>query len=184
MSLRLIPNMQVLRPADARETVGAWSAALERKDGPTVLALTRQKLPVLEGSSAEAVARGGYVLRDSQDLPAVILMATGSEVALALDAADRLEAEGVQARVVSLPSLERFQAQTQAYRDSVLPPGIEARVAVEAGVSWGWERLVGSSGAIIGLDRFGASAPAETLFEKFGFTVDNIVSAARRVMET
>lgn len=182
MSLRLIPNMQVLRPADARETVGAWTVALERKDGPTVLALTRQKLPVLEGSSAEAVAMGGYVLRDSTDLPEVILMATGSEVALAVEAADRLEAEGTATRVVSLPSMERFLAQTAAYRESVLPSGIEARVAIEAGVSWGWERLVGNGGAIIGLDRFGASAPAEVLFEKFGFTVDNVVATARRVM--
>ena len=185
MSLRLIPNLRVLRPADATETVEAWRLALERKDGPTLLALTRQKLPVLDRAklqSAAGVAKGGYVLAGAPGTPKVILVASGSEVHLALAAKERLDAEGIGSRVVSMPSLELFLAQPKTYRDEVLPPSVRARVVVEAGVSLGWERIAGERGAIIGLDRFGASAPAELLYEKFGFTTDAVVAAAKSVL--
>ena len=182
MSLRLIPNLRVLRPADATETVEAWRLALARQDGPTVLALTRQKLPVLDRARlqpAAGVARGGYVLAGAPGTPKVLLIASGSEVHLALAAKERLDAEGIGSRVVSMPSLELFLAQPRAYRDEVLPPSVRARVVVEAGVSLGWERIAGDRGHIIGLDRFGASAPAELLFERFGFSVDAVVAAAK-----
>ncbi len=182
MSLRLIPNLRVLRPADATETVEAWRLALARQDGPTVLALTRQKLPVLDRAKlqpAAGVARGGYVLAGAPGTPKVLLIASGSEVHLALAAKERLDAEGIGSRVVSMPSLELFLAQPRAYRDEVLPPSVRARVVVEAGVSLGWERIAGDRGHIIGLDRFGASAPAELLFERFGFSVDAVVAAAK-----
>jgi len=182
MSLRLIPNLRVLRPADATETVEAWRLALARQDGPTALALTRQKLPVLDRSRlqpAAGVARGGYVLAGAPGTPKVLLIASGSEVHLALAAKERLDAEGIGSRVVSMPSLDLFLAQPRAYRDEVLPPAVRARVVVEAGVSLGWDRIAGDRGQIIGLDRFGASAPAELLFERFGFTVDAVVAAAK-----
>jgi transketolase len=159
-----------LRPADACETAAAWALAVERRDGPVALALTRQKLPTLPGTAELAragVRRGGYVLREASGSagPSLILIGTGSELQLAFAAADVLEADGVATRVVSLPCWERFDAQDQAYRDAVLPPGVRARVSVEIGVSLGWERWVGDGGAIIGLDHFGASAPAGTIFE-------------------
>jgi transketolase len=182
MSLRLIPGLRVLRPADATETVEAWRMALRREDGPTALALTRQKLPVLDRARlhpASGVAKGGYALTGGAGTPQVLLVASGSEVHLALAAGERLGQEGIAARVVSMPSLELFLEQPRAYRDEVLPPSVTARVVVEAGVSLGWERIAGDRGTIIGLDRFGASAPAEILFEKFGFTVDNVVQAAK-----
>ena len=185
MSLRLIPNLRLLRPADATETVEAWRLALERKDGPTMLALTRQKLPVLDRAKlqpASGVANGGYVLAGAPGTPKVILVASGSEVHLALAAKERLDAEGIGSRVVSMPSLELFLAQPKAYRDEVLPPSVRARVVVEAGVSLGWERIAGERGVIIGLDRFGASAPAELLFERFGFSADAVVAAAKSVL--
>jgi transketolase len=185
MSLRLIPNLRVLRPADATETVEAWRLALQRKDGPTALALTRQKLPVLDRAKlqpAAGVARGGYVLAGAPGTPKLILIASGSEVHLALAAKERLDAEGIGSRVVSMPSLELFLAQPKVYRDEVLPPSIRARVVVEAGVSLGWERIAGERGVIIGLDRFGASAPAEQLYEKFGITTDAVVAAAKSAM--
>ncbi|MBI4913228.1 MAG: transketolase [Acidobacteria bacterium] len=184
MSLRLIPNLRVLRPADATETVEAWRLALERRDGPTVLALTRQKLPVLDRAAlgpAAGLARGGYVLADAPD-PKLVLVASGSEGHLALAAKARLDAEGLPARVVSMPSLELFLSQPQVYRDAVLPPAVKARLAVEAGVSLGWERVTGDHGAVVGLDRFGASAPAETLFEKFGFSAEHIAARARALV--
>lgn len=182
MSLRLIPGLRVLRPADATETVEAWRMALARGDGPTVLALTRQKLPVLDRARlnpAAGTARGGYILAEAAGTPRVLLVATGSEVHLALEAKARLDQEGVPARVVSMPSLELFLAQPEAYRAEVLPPAVTARVVVEAGVSLGWERIAGDRGTVLGLDRFGASAPAEVLYERFGLTVDRVVAAAR-----
>jgi transketolase len=151
------------------------------------LSLTRQKLPTLAGTADKArdgVRRGGYILRDAAEGrdPEIILIGTGSELQLAVGAAEALEADGVAARVVSLPCWERFEAQDASYRDEVLPPSVRKRVSVEVGVSLGWERWVGDEGAIVGLDHFGASAPAGTIFEKFGFTVDRVVSIARDVL--
>jgi transketolase len=180
-SLRAMPNLTVIRPADANETAQAWRAALERTDGPTVLALTRQDVPHLD-VPADAVARGGYVAAGAEEPADVVLVATGSEVALALAAREALAGEGVRARVVSLPCWERFEAQDDAYRASVLPPAVRARVAVEAGASFGWARYVGLEGEVVGIDRFGASAPGDALFEAFGFTTANVVAAAHRTL--
>ncbi len=174
-SLRLIPNLVVLRPADANETAQAWKVAITRRDGPTVLALTRQNLPTLE--SPNLVEKGAYVLKDFGN-PEIILMASGSEVSLILDAAQKLADEGKGVRVVSFPSWELFEKQDEAYRESVLPKSIQKRLAVEAGTSLGWERYAKS---VIGIDRFGASAPAKIIFEKFGFTVENVVAKAKEL---
>jgi transketolase len=191
-ALRAIPNLWFVRPGDANETAAAWALAVERpalpgaSSGPVALALTRQKLPTLPGTDTlarEGVRRGGYVLREAAaGAPALILVATGSELHLAVGAADALEAEGIPTRVVSLPCWERFEAQDQAYRESVLPPSVRRRVTVEAGVSMGWERYAGDEGAIIGIDHFGASAPAGAIFAAFGFTVERVADVARRVV--
>ena len=185
-ALRAIPNLWFVRPGDANETVAAWALAVERSDGPVALALTRQKLPTLAGTDTlarDGVRRGGYVLREaSGDAAELILIATGSELQLAVVAADALERDGIPTRVVSLPCWETFDLQDQAYRDEVLPPEVKKRVSVEIGVSLGWERWVGDEGAIIGLDHFGASAPAGTIFEKFGFTADRVADVGRRVV--
>jgi transketolase len=185
-ALRAIPNLWFVRPGDANETSAAWALAAERTDGPVALALTRQKLPTLPGTdrlAREGVARGGYVLREaSGGLPELILIGTGSELQLAFAAAERLEGEGIPSRVVSLPCWERFEAQDQAYRDAVLPPAVRRRVSVEIGVSLGWERWVGDEGAIVGLDHFGASAPAGTIFEHLGFTADRVTEIGRKVV--
>jgi transketolase len=184
-SLRAIPNLVVFRPADANETVQAWVAALRRTDGPTVLALSRQNLRHLD-VPAGAVDRGGYVVADvaAGATPDVLLIATGSEVALALDAREILAGEGVGARVVSLPSWERFEAQDEAYRASVIPDAVRARVGVEAAAAFGWQRYVGLDGEVVGIDVFGASAPGEKLFEAFGFTPERVAEAARRTIAT
>ncbi|HEC24027.1 MAG TPA: transketolase [Chloroflexi bacterium] len=184
-ALRAVPGLWVFRPADATETAEAWRQALLRRDGPSVLALTRQKLPVLDRSKlapAEGVARGAYVLRDTDGTPDLILIGTGSEVHLVLEAADVLAGEGIQARVVSMPCWELFDEQPQSYRDSVLLPEVPARLAVEAGVRMGWHRYVGDRGAVIGLDRFGASAPGKVVMEKFGFNVENVVAQAKGLL--
>ena len=188
-ALRAIPNLWFIRPGDANETTAAWAVAVGRRDGPVGLSLTRQKLPTLPGTAERAghgVAHGGYVLREASNeagggAPAIILIGTGSELHLAFGAAEALEHDGIPARVVSLPCWERFEAQDEAYQELVLPAAVRARVSVEVGVSLGWDRWVGSDGAIIGLDHFGASAPAPTIFEKFGFTVDRVADVARRV---
>jgi transketolase len=183
--LRAIPNLSVFRPADANETVEAWLAALRRTDGPTLFAFSRQNLPILDRSGARGgVAQGAYVLSDTGGGdPEVILIGTGSEVALCVDAGKRLAEEyGVRARVVSMPSWDRFQAQDRVYRDDVLPPGVRARVTVEAGTTFGWERWAGSDGATIGIDRFGASAPGDTNLRKFGFTVEHVAATALRLL--
>jgi transketolase len=186
-ALRAIPGLQVFRPADGEETVGAWKVALESQV-PSVIALTRQGLPPLGDKPADAVERGAYVVHRAGPvgaataMPDVVLLATGSEVQLCLGAADQLAAEGVAARVVSMPSWERFAAQDASYRDEVLPPTVRARVAVEAAAPFGWERWVGDAGRIIGMERFGASAPAEVLFERFGFTPDRVADVAREVL--
>jgi transketolase len=180
-ALRAIPQLTVIRPADANETAGAWRVAMTQR-GPVALLLTRQALPVLAGSGD--VARGGYVLADADGRPDVILIATGSEVSLALGAREQLAARGIKARVVSLPSWELFDAQPREYRDSVLPPDMLARVAVEAGIPQGWEKYVGSFGTVIGIEnRFGASAPAKVVFEKLGFTPANVAAKAVEVIE-
>jgi transketolase len=183
-SLRAIPNMLLLRPADATETTEAWRIALSHKDGPVGLALTRQKLPTLDRSRlapAEGVARGAYVLTEA-DPHELILMATGSEVSLALEAHERLVKAGVHSRVVSMPSWELFEAQPAAYRDSVLPPHIKARVSIEAASPFGWERYTGPAGAIIGVNRFGASAPGPTVMRELGFTPEHVVEVAQAVL--
>lgn len=179
-SLRIIPNLVVMRPADANETAAAWKVALERKDGPTALVLTRQGLPILDGTSEGArtgVARGAWCPVECGQSPQVVLLATGSEVQLAVNAGAELGERGISARVVSMPSQELFDAQDEDYRRAVLPQGIPV-VAIEAGVTFGWERYTGLGGAIVGLDRFGASAPGEIVAEKLGFTVDRVVKAA------
>jgi transketolase len=185
-SLRAIPGLDVVRPADANETVWAWRTALEHTDRPTALALSRQALPVLDRSNlagAEGVAKGGYVLAEaSNGQPRVILIGTGSEVQLCLAARERLEAEGTPTRVVSMPCQEWFFAQTEAYRESVLPRGVKARVSVEAGIGMSWRAIVGDSGETVSLEHYGASAPHTVLFEQFGFTPDRIVAAAHAAL--
>lgn len=183
--LRATPNVVVFRPADATETVEAWRVAMERTDGPVVLALSRQKLPVIDRARyapAAGTRRGGYVLYDSPGGPETILIATGSEVNVALEAAERLGRDQIRARVVSLPSWELFEAQDAAYRESVLPAAVRARVTIEAASSMGWQRYATDRGEMIALDRFGASAPGDTLFVNFGFTPDKVVEAAKRVI--
>ena len=184
-SLRLMPNMSVWRPCDTVETAVAWRDAIERQDGPTSLILTRQGLPHQNRSAGQIldIARGAYVLRDSDGVPDIILIATGSEVALAVSAAEALTADGVNARVVSMPSTDVFDTQDAAYRESVLPAAVTARVAIEAGVTETWWRYVGAHGRVVGLDRFGESAPAEELFEHFGFTTENVVAVAKDVLK-
>jgi transketolase len=186
-SLRAIPGLVTLRPADACETAAAWALAVERRDGPTALALSRQKLPILAETAERAAAgvpRGGYVLWESAaGDPDLILLATGSEVALALDAGRRLAADGTRVRLVSMPSFERFAAEDASYRAAVLPPGCSARLAVEAASPFGWHRWIGERGEVVGLDGFGASAPAEALAGTFGFTVEAVVERARRMLE-
>ncbi|MBT3706948.1 MAG: transketolase [Proteobacteria bacterium] len=184
-SLRLIPNMSLWRPCDAVETAVAWRYGIERQDGPTSLALSRQNLPhqVRDASTLENMTRGGYVLLDSEGgEPEVILIATGSEVALAMDSATVLREAGRRIRVVSMPSSDVFDAQDESYRESVLPRAVSCRIAIEAGVSDGWRKYVGLDGAVIGLDRFGESAPAEAAFEYFGFTVENIVNQVNAII--
>ena len=184
-ALRAIPNLRFFRPGDPNEAAQAWGVAIERRDAPTVLAFTRQKLPVLPGSisgAAAGVKRGAYVVREASAQAKVILIATGSEVHLAVTAADLLEASGTPTRVVSAPCLELFGDQDAAYRESVLPAAVRSRVGIEAGVSLGWDRWTGSDGAIIAMDRFGASAPAPKLFAEFGFTPERIAEVARGVI--
>jgi len=184
-ALRAIPNLVVIRPADANETVAAWRVALERRDGPTALALTRQKvaiLPETHRDPAETVARGAYVLVDSSGIPDVLLIASGSEVHLALEARDLLAQDGVAVRVVSIPSWELFDAQPASYQETVLPPQVSARLAIEAGVSQGWRKYVGPAGDVLALNHFGASAPYKALMENFGFTAEAVVERVRALL--
>ena len=181
LSLRAIPNVVVLRPADATETVEAWKVAMERRDGPTVLVMGRQNLPVLDRetyAAAAGVQRGGYVLWESSDKPEAILIGTGSEVHIALGAGKILEEKGIMARVVSLPSWKLFDAQPPDYRNSVLPAKVRARVAIEAATTMGWERYVSTEGVTLGIPHFGASAPASVLYEKFGLTAQRMAVEA------
>lgn len=185
-SLRAIPNFVVIRPNDANEVAYAWKTALERRDRPTALALSRQSLPVIDRelyASPENLGRGAYVLADLGDHePEVILMASGSEVDLIVQAGERLAAEGISLRLVSFPSWELFQEQNQSYREQVLPPDIKHRVAVEAGVSQGWERWLGDEGVFIGVDQFGASAPGERIYQEFGLTADDVIIRTQQLL--
>ena len=186
MSLRAMPGFTLIRPADAGEAREAWRTAILHRDGPVGLVLSRQKLPILDREklgSAQGLSRGAYVLADSGGAPPrIILIATGSDVALALEARARLEGEGIPTRVVSMPSWELFDRQPREYREEVLPPSVPARLAIEAGVALGWKRYVGDAGDSVSLDRFGASAPGETVLKELGFNVDNVVRRAKELL--
>ena len=180
-SLRLIPGLDVWRPCDTVETAIAWKCAVEKQNGPSALILTRQGLPHQPRTEQQLhdVARGGYVLRGGAEQPEALIIATGSEVGLAVEAANKLSSEGVIVNVVSMPNPGLFQQQDENYRDSVLPSGVKARVVIEAGVTAGWAAIAGDKGRVIGVDTFGASAPAPTLFKHFGLTVENVSQAVR-----
>ncbi|MEM1291564.1 MAG: transketolase [Cyanobacteria bacterium P01_H01_bin.162] len=181
-SLRAIPNLTVIRPADGNETSGAYKVAIANRKTPTLLAFSRQALPQTVGSSIDGVAKGAYIISDGTSTPDVILIGTGSELELCVKAAEQLTAAGKQVRVVSMPSWELFDAQDDDYRESVLPKAVTQRLAVEAGISMGWCRYVGSAGDVISIERFGASAPGKTVLEKFGYTVENVVARANALM--
>ena len=182
-TLRLVPNLDVWRPCDSVETFVAWQTAIEHRDCPTALVLTRQRVPhqPRDAAKIEAIKRGGYVLSDCAGKPDAVIIATGSEVSLAMEAQQKLAAEGVATRVVSLPSHFAFEKQDAAYRDAVLPRGIP-RVAVEAGVTDYWRKYVGLDGAVVGIDRFGECGPAQQVYEFFGITTDGVVKAVRSVL--
>ncbi len=186
-SLRAIPGLIVIRPCDANEVAEAWREAIDRTHGPVALVLTRQNVPVLDRSKyapAEGLRRGGYVLADAADGdPELILIATGSEVALAVSAHEKLAADGVASRVVSLPSFNLFDRQDQAYRDSVLPPSVTARISIEEASTLGWDRYVGPEGTKIGMHTFGSSAPLKDVLDEFGFTPEKVVEAARNLLD-
>jgi transketolase len=184
--MRAIPGLVLLRPADANEVIEAWKVILKLKKEPAALVLTRQGVPTIDRTkyaSAAGVARGAYILADAENgKPQVILMATGSEVSICLDAYEKLKQEGIQARVVSMPSWDIFEHQDQGYREQVFPPDVKARVAVEQASTFGWSQYVGSDGRIIGMHTFGASAPLKELQKKFGFTPDAVIQAARELV--
>jgi transketolase len=195
-ALRAIPNLFVIRPADPAEVSEAWRLAILRRHGPTALALTRQKVALIDRTryrSAEGLRRGGYILAEAEavkvagdskeaTLPQLILIATGSEISLALEAREKLQAEGVATRVVSLPCWELFEEQTQDYRNDILPPKITARLGIEAGVRQGWDRYVGPNGDVVCLDRFGASAPGDVVMRELGFNIDNVMKHAKALL--
>ena len=185
-SLRNIPGLDVVRPGDANETSICWRTIIERTDRPAGIVLSRQNIPVLDRgnatgyAAAEGAARGGYILAEAAGgEPAVVLIGTGSEVQVALDARGQLQADGIAVRVVSMPCVEWFAAQDPAYRDTVLPPGIRARVSVEAGITSGWEKIIGDAGRSVGVEHYGASADYQTLYRQFGITADAVAAAAR-----
>lgn len=181
-SLRVIPNLLVMRPADGNETSGAYKVAVENRKRPTLLALSRQNLPNYDQTSFEGVAKGGYIISDSEGTPDIILIGTGSELQLCVKAGEQLRGEGKKVRVVSMPCWELFDEQSAEYKESVLPKAVTKRVAVEAGSTFGWCRYTGSEGAVIGIDHFGASAPGDVCLEKFGFTVENVLATAKKVL--
>lgn len=181
-ALRAIPNLTVIRPADGNETSGAYKIAVESRKAPTLMCFSRQNLPNLDGSSIDAVAKGAYILSDSDGTPDIILIGTGSEVELCVEAAKQLTAEGKKVRVVSMPSWELFDAQDESYRESVLPKSVTKKLAVEAGISMGWCRYVGSEGDVVGIETFGRSAPGGTVMKEFGFTVENVVARAKKLL--
>jgi transketolase len=183
-ALRAIPGLDVVRPADANETAACWRAILEQTDRPAGIALSRQNLPVLDPTKVADAGKGAYVLEEAGTGRAdVIIMATGSEVALALQARQTLEAEGTATRVVSMPCLEWFEAQPASYRQQILPPEVKARVSVEAAVKQGWREYVGEAGEMVSIEHFGASAEGDVLFEQFGFTPDRVVAAAHSALQ-
>jgi len=186
-ALRALPHLSLIRPCDANETAEAWRVAIQQTHQPTALVLTRQNLPTLDRTHfapASELRRGAYILADAPNgQPDLILIASGSEVSLLVQAREKLAAENIHARVVSMPSWDLFEAQPQAYRDSVLPPSVHARLAVEAGVPQGWHKYVGAQGAILGIERYGASAPYQVLFEKFGFTVEHVAARAKQLLQ-
>ncbi len=181
-SLRVIPNLLVFRPADGNESSGAYKVAIQNRKRPSLMAMSRQNLPNLDGSSIDIVSKGAYVLSGAEETPDIILIGTGSEVQLCVKAAEQLRGEGKKVRVVSMPCSELFDEQDEAYKESVLPKSVKKRLAVEAAVSFGWCRYVGSEGDTVSIDTFGASAPGEVLLEKFGFTVDNVVAKAKALL--
>jgi transketolase len=186
-NLRAVPNLTVIRPGDANETAMAWRVALQTRNAPVSLILTRQALPTLDRTrfaAADGLMRGGYVLDDGERDPALILMASGSEVHLIVDAAQRLRDTGLAVRCVSMPSWELFDAQPASYRNSVLPPVVRARLAVEAGVTQGWWRYVGDGGDVLGIDHFGASAPGDVTLREFGFSVEEVCRRAQAVLSS
>jgi len=185
-ALRAIPHLSVVRPADANETAYAWRSVLARGNGsgPVGLILTRQGVPILEGPYCEGVNKGGYILGEAGgDQPDVVLIATGSEVQLAVEAQKLLADKDIAARVISMPCVEWFESQPEEYRNSVLPPSVSARVAVEAGIAQSWHKLVGDTGEIVSLEHYGESADAKTLFREFGFTPEAVVEAAERTLD-
>jgi len=184
MALRAIPHLTVIRPGDANETAEAWKAAMEHREAPVGLVLSRQNLPVLDRSGSRGdVSRGAYILAEAAGgSPRVILIASGSELQLAVAARGKLEAEGIATRVVSMPCWELFDKQPREYREGVLPPAIPARISIEAGATLGWKRYVGDGGGSIGLDRFGASAPGETVMKELGFTAEHVVRYAKDLL--
>jgi transketolase len=185
-SLRAMPDLHIIRPADANEVAFAWRAAMERTEGPTMLVLTRQGLPIFDRNkmaSAEELYKGAYVLsREKSGAADIILMASGSEVSLIMEAQETLAKEGIDARVVSMPCWELFLKQPQEYHDEVIPPEVKARLAVEAGVPLGWHQWVGDGGDIIGINKFGASAPASENYKQYGFTVENVTQRAKKLI--
>jgi transketolase len=188
MSLRCIPNMTVIRPADAPETLEAWKAALTNTGGPTALVLTRQSVPIIDRAQcalANGLHKGAYILWQSgEGDPGVILVGTGSETAIALEAGKTIAKDGLNVRVVSMPSWELFARQDETYRETVLPARVTARVAVEAGITFGWERYIGTRGKVVGLTTFGHSAPYQELYEKFGITAARVVEEARSLLSS
>ena len=186
-ALRAIPNLDIIRPADANETAHAWLGALENTNRPAGLVLTRQNVPVLNRSAgfggAELTTKGGYIYQEGSKAPEVILIATGSEVQFAVEAREKLEADGISTRVVSMPCVEWFKDQPQSYREEVLPAMVKARVSVEAGLTSGWREFVGDSGVSVGIDHYGASADYKTLYKEFGITTEAVVEAAKKSME-
>jgi transketolase len=185
MSLRLIPDLIVLRPGDANEVAESWKYAVEHRDAPVALILSRQNLPTFDRkvcNPAKGVAKGGYILYESEaGTPDIILLATGSELSLAFDAGKKLEKQGRKVRVVSFPSWELFEKQSKRYQQSVLPAEVKRRISIEAGVTTGWQKYIGTEGVAIGIDTFGKCGPGEIVMEKFGFTVDNVVKLARKL---
>jgi transketolase len=177
-----MPNMNMIRPCGGNETAGAYKVAVASRKRPSTIALSRQGMPNLPGCSAEGVEKGAYVIHGGEGKPDCIIIGTGSELPMAVEAAQKLEAEGKTVRVVSMPCWELFAEQSAEYKESVLPKAVTARVAVEAGSSFGWERYIGQNGKFIGIDDFGASAPADILYQKFGITVDAVVAAAKAQM--
>jgi transketolase len=178
-SFRAMPNIYMMRPCGGTETAGAYKFAVEKRDAPTVLALSRQGMPNYDGCTMEGVGKGGYVVSDCEGTPSHILIGTGTELQIAMEAADQLKAEGVAVRVVSMPCTDLFDEQTAEYQESVLPKAVKKRVSIEAASTFGWLKYVGSEGKCIGVDRFGASAPAGRIYEEYGLTSDAVVAAAK-----